>query len=243
MAYNSNHKKENKTMTDKTAEAVRNGSNQTAQELFELVNAYEITMLSIQDKNNKTMTEMDVNHFDSHKTELIFEQLNADTKCLINQSDILSAESTWIEEEDMIHIKCCLSDGGYMNLVIFHASNGLKITTSKDYYEISLYELNQLLEKTSGDNPEYSCSVVKVKNKSGFNMRMIYPKQTFIDMENDDTNGQLCIEDDVNFLKVDVMDDRCNQFYQKDNAESAEIVIRPYSEPFMEIRMFFDKLS
>ena len=230
-------------MTDKTAEAVRNGSNQTAQELFELVNAYEITMLSIQDKNNKTMTEMDVNHFDSHKTELIFEQLNADTKCLINQSDILSAESTWIEEEDMIHIKCCLSDGGYMNLVIFHASNGLKITTSKDYYEISLYELNQLLEKTSGDNPEYSCSVVKVKNKSGFNMRMIYPKQTFIDMENDDTNGQLCIEDDVNFLKVDVMDDRCNQFYQKDNAESAEIVIRPYSEPFMEIRMFFDKLS
>ena len=130
-----------------------------------------------------------------------------------------------------------------MNLVIFHASNGLKITTSKDYYEISLYELNQLLEKTSGDNPEYSCSVVKVKNKSGFNMRMIYPKQTFIDMENDDTNGQLCIEDDVNFLKVDVMDDRCNQFYQKDNAESAEIVIRPYSEPFMEIRMFFDKLS
>ena len=200
-------------------------------------------MLSIQDKNNKTMTEMDVNHFDSHKTELIFEQLNADTKCLINQSDILSAESTWIEEEDMIHIKCCLSDGGYMNLVIFHASNGLKITTSKDYYEISLYELNQLLEKTSGDNPEYSCSVVKVKNKSGFNMRMIYPKQTFIDMENDDTNGQLCIEDDVNFLKVDVMDDRCNQFYQKDNAESAEIVIRPYSEPFMEIRMFFDKLS
>ena len=230
-------------MTNKTAEAIKNGSNQTTQELFELINAYGITMLSIQDKNHKTRTEMDVNYFDSYKTVFEFGQLNTDTKCIINQSDILSTESEWIEDENMIHIKSSMSDGGYLNLVIFHASNGLKITTSKDYYEISLYELNQLLEKTSGDNPEYSCSIVKVKNKSGFNMRMIYPKQTYIDMENDDTNGQLSIEDDVNFLKVDVMDDSCNQLYQKDNAETAEIVIRPYSEPFMEIKMVFEKLS
>ena len=117
----------NETMTNKTAEAIKNGSNQTTQELFELINAYAITMLSIQDKNHKTRTEMDVNYFDSYKTEFEFGQLNTDTKCLINQSDILSAESTWIEEEDMIHIKCCLSDGGYMNLVIFHASKGLKV--------------------------------------------------------------------------------------------------------------------
>ena len=102
MAYNSNHKKENKTMTDKTAEAVRNGSNQTAQELFELINAYDITMLSILDKNNRTILEMDVNHFDSYNTAFEFGQLNTDTKCIINQSDILSTESSWIEEEDMI---------------------------------------------------------------------------------------------------------------------------------------------
>ena len=142
----------------------------------------------------------------------------------------------------MIHIKCCLSDGGYMNLVIFHASNGQKITVSKDYYEIGLYELNELLQKTSGDKPEYSCSVVRVKNKFGFNMRMIYPKQTFINME-DDANGEFNIDDGVNFLKIAVMDDGCNQFYQKDNDESVEIIIMPYSEPFMEIRMFFEKLS
>ena len=159
-------------------------------------------MLSIQDKNHKTRTEMDVNYFDSYKTEYEFGQLNTDTKYIINQSDILSTESEWLQEEDMIHIKCCLSDGGYLNFVIFHASNGLKITTVKDYYEISLYELNKFLQKASGDNQEYSCSVVKVKNRFGFHMRMIYPKQTFIDMEDDDTNGQLCIEDDVNFQKV-----------------------------------------
>lgn len=231
----------NKTVTNETAEAIRNGSNPSTQELFDLINAYGITMLSIQDKNHKTRTEMDVNYFDSYKTEYEFGQLNTDTKCIINQSDILSTESEWLQEEDLIHIKCCLSDGGYLNLVIFHASNGLKITTSKDYYEISLYELNEFLQKTSGDKPEYSCSVVKVKNKFGFNMRMVYPKQTFIDMEEDDTNGQLCIEDDVNFLKIEIMDDACNQFYQKENAESVEIVIRPYSEPFMEIRMIFRK--
>lgn len=73
-------------------------------------------------------------------------------------------------------------------------------------------------------------------------MRMVYPKQTFVNMENNDTNGELSIEDDVNFLKIAVMDDACNQFYQKDNDESVEIVIMPYSEPFMEIRMFFEKL-
>lgn len=233
----------NETMTNKTAEAIKNGSNQTTQELFELINAYAITMLSIQDKNHKTRTEMDVNYFDSYKTEFEFGQLNTDTKCLINQSDILSAESTWIEEEDMIHIKCCLSDGGYMNLVIFHASKGLKCIAFKDYYEISLYELNELLQKTSGDKPEYTCSIVKVKNKFGFHMRMVYPKHTFVDMENDDTNGELSIEDDVNFLKLAVMDDACNQFYQKDDDETVEIVIKPYCEPFMEIRMVFEKIG
>jgi hypothetical protein len=243
MAYNSNHKKENKTMTDKTAEAVRNGSNQTAQELFELINAYDITMLSILDKNNRTILEMDVNHFDSYNTAFEFGQLNTDTKCIINQSDILSTESRWIEEEDMIHIKCCLQDDKKLNLVIFHASNGLKCIASKDYYEIGLYELNELLQKTSGDKPEYTCSIVKVKNKFGFHMRMVYPKHTFVDMENDDTNGQLSIEDDINYLKIAIMDDACNQFYQKDNDESVEIVIMPYSEPFMEIRMVFEKLS
>lgn len=233
----------NKTMTNKTVEAIKNNSNPTTQELFELVNAYEITMLSIQDKNHKTILEMDVNHFDSYNTEYEFGQLNTDTKCLINQSDILSTESTWLESEDMIHIKCCLSDGGYMNLVIFHASKGLKCIASPNYYEIGLYELNELLQKTSGDKPEYTCSIVKAKNKSGFNMRMIYPKQTFVDMEDDDTNRQLSIEDDVNFLKLAVMDDACNQFYQKDDDETVEIVIKPYSEPFMEIRMVFEKLS
>lgn len=233
----------NKTMTNETADAIKNNHQPSTQELFDLINAYGVTMLSIQDKNHKTITEMDVNYFDSYKTEYEFGQLNTDTKCIVYQTDILSTESEWMQEEDMIHIKSCLSDGGYLNLVIFHASNGLKITTYKDYYEISLYELNQLLEKTSGDKPEYSCSVVKVKNRFGFHMRMIYPKQTFIDTEDDDTNGQLCIEDDVNFLKITEMDDACNQFYQKDNAESVEIVIMPYSEPFMEIRMVFEKLN
>ena len=230
-------------MTNKTVEAIKNGSNPAIQELFELINTYNITMLSIQDKNHKTITEMDVNHFASYNTEFEFGQLNTDTKCIIYQNDILSTESKWLEEEDMIHIKCCLSDGGYLNLVIFHASNGQKHTASKDYYEIGLYELNELLQKTSGDKPEYSCSIVKVKNKFGFHMKMVYPKQTFVDMENDDTNGELSIEDDVNFLKIAVTDDSCNQFYQKDNDESVEIVIMPYSEPFMEIRMFFEKLS
>lgn len=233
----------NKTMTNKTVEAIKYGSNPTTQELFELVNAYDITMLSIQDRNHKTILEMDVNHFDSYKTEYEFGQLNTDTKCLINQSDILSTESKWLEEEDMIHIKCCLSDGGFMNLVIFHASRGLKRTVSKDYYEIGLYELNELLQKTAGDKPEYTCSIVKVKNKFGFHLRMVYPKQIFVDMENDDTNGELSIEDDVNFLKLAVMDDACNQFYQKDNDETVEIVIKPYSEPFMEIRMVFEKIG
>ena len=230
-------------MTNKTVEAIKNGSNPAIQELFELINTYNITMLSIQDKNHKTITEMDVNHFASYNTEFEFGQLNTDTKCIIYQNDILSTESKWLEEEDMIHIKCCLSDGGYLNLVIFHASNGQKHTASKDYYEIGLYELNELLQKTSGDKPEYSCSIVKVKNKFGFHMKMVYPKQTFVNMEDDDTNGELSIEDDVNFLKIAVTDDSCNQFYQKDNDESVEILIMPYSEPFMEIRMVFEKLS
>ena len=230
-------------MTDKTIEAIKNGRNPAAQELFELVNAYDITMLSIQNRNHKTLTEMEVNYFESHKSEYEFGQLNTDTKCIIDQSDILSTESKWLQEEDMIHIKCCLSDGGYMNLVVFHASKGQKLTASQEYYEIGLYELNEFLQKATGDKAEYRCSMVKIKNNFGLNMRMTYPKKISVCMEDDDTNGELNIDDGVNFLKIAVMDDGCNQFYQKDNESSAEIVIMPYSEPFMEIKMVFEKLN
>lgn len=238
----------NKTMTDKTTtsktiEAIKNSHQPSAKELFELVNAYGITMLSIQDINHKTITEMDVNYFDSNKTEFEFGQLNTDTKCIINQSDILSTESNWIEDEDMIHIRCCLPDDKKLNLVIFHASSGQKLTASQEYYEIGLYELNEFLQKATGDKAEYRCSMVKIKNNFGLNMRMTYPKKISVCMEDDDTNRELNIDDGVNYTKIAVMDDGCNQFYQKDNESSAEIVIMPYSEPFMEIRMFFEKLS
>lgn len=232
----------NSTITNATAEAVRNGRQPSAEELFELLNAYSLTMLSIQDKNHKDVMEMDVNYFDSYKTEYEFGQLNTDTKYIISQTDILSTESRFMENEDMIHIKCCLSGGGYLNFIIFHASNGLKYTDSKDYYEIGLYDLNEFLQKTSGDKPEYTCSMVKIKNKSGFEMMMVYPDKTVINMT-DDANGQLNIADDVNFLKIDIMDDSCNHFYQKDNAASTELVIEPYNEPFMAVRMFFEKIS
>lgn len=62
----------NKTMTNKTIETIKNNSNPTTEELFDLINLYGITMLSIQDENHKTMTEMDVNHFVSHKSEYEF---------------------------------------------------------------------------------------------------------------------------------------------------------------------------
>ena len=55
----------NETMANKTIEAIKNSKQPSTQELFNLINAYGITMLSIQDKNHKTITEMDVNYFDS----------------------------------------------------------------------------------------------------------------------------------------------------------------------------------
>ena len=117
-------------MVNKTIEAIKNGNKPSTQELFELVNSYDTTMLSILDKNNRTILEMDVNYFDSYKTAFEFGQINTDTKCIIDQQDILSTESNWIEAEDMVHIKCCLPDDKKLNLVIFHASSGQSIMRS-----------------------------------------------------------------------------------------------------------------
>jgi len=229
-------------MANKTVEAIKNGNKPSTQELFGLVNAYDITMLSIQNKNNKTILEMDVNEFESYENTFEFGQLNTDTKCIIDQSDILLTESKFIEAEDMAHIKCILPDDKKLNLVIFHVSTGRKLSASDGYYEIGLCDLNEFLKETSGDKPEYTCSIVKVKNNSGLKMNWIYPEKVIIKMKNDDTNGEFNIIDDVNFLKIDVMDDCCNKFYRKDNQVSIEIMIKPYCEPFMEVRMFFEKV-
>ena len=232
----------NKEKAIKTIEALKNGNKPSTQELFELINAYEISMLSIQDKNNKTTLEMDVNYFESYKNVFEFGQLNTDTKCIVDQSDILSVEAKWIKETDMLYIECHLVNNKKLKLIIFHVESGQKLTASKDYYEISLCDLNKFLQDASGDKPKYSCSIVKIKNNFGFSMRMIYPKKASIKMT-DDTNGELNIVDDVNYLKIDVMDDSCNKFYRKDNQASVEILVKPYNEPFMRIRMFFEKLS
>ena len=49
------------------------------------------------------------------------------------------------------------------------------------------------------------------------------------------------IGDDFTTLEVPVVDDCVNLFYMKETEHSKEIIVKPYGQPFMEIKMLFFK--
>ncbi len=71
-------------------EEIINGQEVAIEEIFKLINCYNITSLNIQDANN-TVLEMQINHFEAYKDVFEFSQEHTDKNSyVVKQSDILS---------------------------------------------------------------------------------------------------------------------------------------------------------
>lgn len=223
-----------------TLQEIMDGQEVAAEEIFNLINCYNIAGLIIEDASN-TVLEMQVNHFEMYKDVFEFSQEHTDKNFyVVKQSDILSVDVRWEEETDNVIAVCRMANNKKMSLIIYYVSNDVSISRLDEYEEIDLSYLENFLDDTLNEDGEYYCALVKIMDKFSVFLKMISPQRTYIDTL-DDSDWKLHISDNISELNISVMDDICNAFYFKEDSSSVEIVVKPYGQPFMEVRMLFFK--
>lgn len=217
----------------KTIETVLNNTQATAQDYFQLVNQFEYSNITLQ-KDKKTVFEMAVNKVEEYGDTIEFLQDCTETHYVLNLSDIQSIEGKLHEESDIFIITVELKDGTKLSICIFHVSTNSAVLVKESFIEEDVYTLMDSLEEVlENDNKSYL--LAKVTDNFGLTMKLNNVLRAYV---NDEEEGfVLYISDDFTEIKLPLVDDCCNGIYRKKSGCMEEWLIKPYGQPFMEIRL------
>lgn len=230
---------------NKTVEAIKNGQVVSTEELFEVVNSYVLTSLSVRDTNNdrNCIVSIQVNHYEKFCGCYKFTQtchLFDDVVYILKPEDLVSVKAEYHKKANAFYITCELKNGMELWLMIVNVSGSEKEIESEGFYETSIYDIQEFLEDVIHEKNEYYCILARITDIFGFDFKMRNPIRTYINTL-DDSDWKLHISDDVNTFEVPVTDDSVNLLYMKETDSTKEIIVKPYGQPFMEIRMLFFK--
>lgn len=225
---------------NKTIETIKAGNKVTTEELFEVVNGYVLTTLSLRTPGKEKVMSMQVNQYEKHRDEYKFLQKCHgfdDVMYSLKSEDLESVDGEYNENADAFYITCKLKNNMELLLLIVNVA-GSEEELEKDCIETDVYEIQEFLDDVIHEKNEYYCILARITDVFGFDVKLRNPHRTFVD-----TLGEwkLHISDDFNTVEVPVFDDSVNVFYIKETDHSKEIVVKPYGQPFMEIRMLFFK--
>lgn len=226
---------------NKTVETIKAGINGTPEELFEVVNAYVLTTLSLRTPDKEKIMSMQVNQYEKCRDEYKFLQKCHgfdDVMYSIKAEELVSVEGEYNKKADVFYITAKLKNKMELLLMIVNVSGSEEELEAEDYVETDVYEIQEFLEGVIHEKNEYYCILARITDVFGFDVKLRNPHRTFVD-----TLGELKlhISDDFTTVEVPVADDSINIFYMKETDSSKEIVVKPYGQPFMEIRMLFFK--
>ena len=223
----------------KTVEAIKNGQEVAVEDIFQLVNAYEITTLNASDKNGSTLLQ--VNKYESYDAAFEFSRMCDDfEKYVLTADKIKSVKGEYNPEMDAIYITVDLTDENKVQLLVFHITNGFKDSVKDGIRESDAYELKDFLESVLKEDSDWYCALTRITDVFGFDFKMNNPIRTFVDTL-DNEHWKLHISDDSNTFTVPVVDDGCNYFYMRESDSNKEIIVKPYGQSFMDIEMLFFK--
>lgn len=224
---------------NKTVEAVKNGQEVTREELFEVVNAYVLTTLSLRTQNKDTIMSMQINQFERFHGNYKFSQQchgYNDAMYMLKADDIVSIEGEYNSKADVFYVTCRLENSMELLLTIINVSGSETEIESDGFYETDVYEIQEFLDDMIHEKNEYYCILARITDVFGFDLKIRNPIRTYI---NTLAGMALHISDDLNTFEVPVADDSINLVYMKETDNSKEIIVKPYGQPFMEIRMLF----
>ena len=217
----------------KTIETVLNNTVATAQDYFNLVNQFDYSNITLQ-KDKKTVLEMAVNKVEEYGDTIEFLQDYTGTHYVLNLSDIQSIEGKLHEDADIFIITVELKDGTKLNICIFHVSTNNAVLVKESFVEEDVYTFkNDLDEVLANENKSYL--LAKVTDNFGLSMKLNNVQRAYVD--EDEEGFTLYIGDDFTEIKLPLVDDSVNGIYRKKSGSMEEWLIKPYGQPFMEIRL------
>ena len=217
----------------KTIKTVLNNTAATAQDYFQLVNQFDYSNITLQ-KDKKTVLEMAVNKVEEYGDTIEFLQDCTETHYVLNLSDVQSIEGKLHEDADIFIITVELKDGTRLSICIFHISTNSATLVKESFIEEDVYTLKDSLDEVM-ENDNKSYLLAKVMDNFGLSMKLNNVQRAYV---NEHEEGfTLYIGDDFTEIKLPLVDDCCNGIYYKKSGSMEEWLIRPYGQPFMEIRL------
>lgn len=184
---------------------------------------------------------MHVNQFEKfHKDYKFSQQCHGynDAIYLLKADDLLSVGGEYNQKADALYITCKLKNGMELWLMIVNVSGSENEIETDGFYETDVYAIQNFLDDVIHEKNEYYCILTRITDVFGFDLKIRNPIRIYINTLND---LELHISDDMNTFEVPVFDDSVNLIYMKETDSSKEIIVKPYGQPFMEIRMLFFK--
>lgn len=222
-----------------TVEAIKKGQEATTEELFEVVNAYVLTTLSLKTPDKDSIISMQVNQFEKSHGDYKFSQQCTgfdNVMYTLKAGDLVSAHGEYNQKANTLYITCKLKNGKELCLMIVNVSESENEIETDGFYETDVYSLQEFLDDVIHEKNEYYCILARITDVFGFDLKIRNPIRTYI---NSLDGLALHISDDMNTFEVPVFDDSINLIYMKETDGSKEIIVKPYGQPFMEIRMLF----
>ena len=225
---------------NKTIEAIKNGQAVSTEELFALVNLYELTHLNLTSDDHAILA-MHVNKYESYRDIYEFSQdCSADNnKLVVKKNEVISSSVEWDEKADALFITCQIKNNLKLQMFILFPAESFKETESEEWYETDVYDLKEFLDDVLHENNEWHIIFVRATDMFGFDLKLSNPFRTYINTLGDD--WKLHISDDFTSFEVPVTDDSGNLFFMKKTDSTREIIVKPYGQSFMEIKMLFFK--
>lgn len=235
------YRKTEELSMNKTVEAIKNGQKVTTEELFEVVNAYVLTTLSLRTPAQKSVMSMQINQFERFHDAYKFSQQCTGFDSVmytLQTDDLVSVDGEYNQKADTFYITCKLKNDMELLLMIVNISESETAIETEDFYETDVYSLQDFLDDVIHEKNDYYCILVRITDVFGFDLKIRNPIRTYI---NTLDGLALHISDDITTFEVPVFDDSVNLIYMKETDSSKEIIVKPYGQPFMEIRMLFFK--
>ena len=222
-----------------TVEAIKKGQKVTTEELFDVVNAYMLTTLSLRTPDKDNVMSMQVNQFEKFHGDYKFSQQCTgynSVMYMLKENDLVSVSSEYNQKADALYITCKLKNGMELCLMVVNVAESETEIETDGFHETDVYSLQEFLDDVIHEKNEYYCILARITDVFGFDLKIQNPIRTYI---NTLDGLALHISDDMNTFEVPVFDDSINLIYMKETDHSKEIIVKPYGQPFMEIRMLF----
>lgn len=223
---------------NKRIETLLNNTKAKATDYFNLVNIFTCSTLSLQNDKSRTVS-MEVNEFRKIHDGFEFLQKCTDTYFDIKEEDVESVSGKMLDDMETFLITVNMVDGARVNICIFHTSTNEKSEECEHYIEADVISLKEYFE-----NENHCPLMLMITDAFGFTTRFNGIEGLSLMEEEEDFRYMLQISNGIGAsVELPLEEDSCNEIYIKESSSVDTILIRPYGQPFMEIKILVKKAT